>query len=64
MSDATRQHHRLATGEDISGQAKGEKTHERYAKGGHVSHGSHGHKGMHESGHGHHGHTHEKKGKC
>lgn len=59
----TRQHHQMACGEDVSGQAHGEKTHPAYAKGGHVKHGHHGHKGMHESGHGHHGHKHEHKGK-
>lgn len=48
MSDATRQHHRMAVGEDVSGQTHGEKTHPKYAKGGHVHHGSHGHSEVHE----------------
>jgi hypothetical protein len=57
MSDDTRQHHRMACGDDVSGQAKGDKTRPRYAKGGHVNHGSHGHGSTHEHHKGgHHGH--------
>lgn len=45
MGDDIRQHKRMAMGENISGQAQGDKTHERYAAGGHVKG---GHKHMHE----------------
>lgn len=59
-NEATRQHHKLATGEKLQESASGPDTRERYAKGGHVKegvhgHGSHGHqKGV--PGHGTHGH--------
>lgn len=37
-------------------------TRDKLASGGHVHHGSHGHKGMHETTKGHsHGHHHERK---
>lgn len=53
MSDEPiRQHKRMAMGEDISSQTQGDKTHERYAGGGHVK-GAHKHMHEHADMHGH-----------
>jgi len=51
-NEPTRQHHRLATGENLSGQAQGDKTHDRYAGGGKVK-GSFKHMHEHADHHGH-----------
>lgn len=57
MSEAIRQHKRMAMGENISGQASGKKTRDSFAKGGSTSH---GHAPMHHP-KGHHG-SHKRKG--
>ncbi len=67
MSDAKRQHYKMATGEE-NPTASGPPTRDRYGRGG-STHGHHGHEGHHKRhgghehghskdthGHGHHGH--------